>query len=111
MTCKLPTVSAPVPSLPSRGAWIEMTIGSALSSGLGGSLPSRGAWIEIAHGSPCSSRAWVAPLAGSVDRNYRKHQIRMMLVVAPLAGSVDRNPQGTADGWLYIGRSPRGERG
>ena len=55
-------------SLPSRGAWIEMTIGSALSSGLG-----------------------VAPLAGSVDRNIERVDYEMHKVVAPLAGSVDRN--------------------
>ena len=56
------------------------------------SLPSRGAWIEI----PAAGRPWqlpaVAPLAGSVDRNFRAEIAHIHhLDVAPLAGSVDRN--------------------
>ena len=34
-------------SLPSRGAWIEMAYASALAAVGVTSLPSRGAWIEI----------------------------------------------------------------
>ena len=80
------------PSLPSRGAWIE--IGSNYRPPrTQKSLPSRGAWIEMVRsvsGSPY--HASVAPLAGSVDRNYIvSRQGPAALRVAPLAGSVDRN--------------------
>ena len=34
------------------------------------SLPSRGAWIEISLSTKRSARIRVAPLAGSVDRNW-----------------------------------------
>ena len=54
----------------------------------------------------------VAPLAGSVDRNWTSKSILVELDVAPLAGSVDRNAGGVipeVDG--QAGRSPRGERG
>ena len=62
--------SAPAASLPSRGAWIEILWTTPVSCGWILSLPSRGAWIEI----PQSVRGaekykTVAPLAGSVDRN------------------------------------------
>ena len=39
-------VIAEVPSHPSRGAWIEMTVKGQFN-GIYGSHPSRGAWIEI----------------------------------------------------------------
>ena len=57
------------------------------------SLPSRGAWIEISQKpSQPSSLGSVAPLAGSVDRNYTPEQDGLKMPwVAPLAGSVDRN--------------------
>ena len=35
------------------------------------SLPSRGAWIEIGRNRRSCPRSDVAPLAGSVDRNYQ----------------------------------------
>ena len=57
----------------------------------GGSLPSRGAWIEIRLAAPVSDVMRVAPLAGSVDRNYLLHKKKLLAIVAPLAGSVDRN--------------------
>ena len=53
------------------------------------SLPSRGAWIEMLYSNLNLSRPFVAPLAGSVDRNSK---------AADLAPG-------------QIGRSPRGERG
>ena len=77
-----------------------------------GSLPSRGAWIEISLIRPFSRQNLVAPLAGSVDRNSRQNLINLDQVkVAPLAGSVDRN---LGLHFLHEGvvrRSPRGERG
>ena len=55
-------------SLPSRGAWIEMSYIIWFYMQSPRSLPSRGAWIEI---TKCPIRRWrsrvVAPLAGSVD--------------------------------------------
>ena len=53
----------------------------------------------------------VAPLAGSVDRNFRKLSAWMALRVAPLAGSVDRNIISKAPISTRGRRSPRGERG
>ena len=58
-------------SLPSRGAWIEMSR-LLVGSGMAGSLPSRGAWIEIGMTRWKRLRCPVAPLAGSVDRNAAK---------------------------------------
>src|SRR5699024_4948804 len=56
------------PSLPSRGAWIEISV-VIPEAGAAMSLPSRGAWIEISISRAASVRGPVAPLAGSVDRN------------------------------------------
>ena len=53
----------------------------------------------------------VAPLAGSVDRNFWKVKIDLAQEVAPLAGSVDRNVDEVDDAKEDAGRSPRGERG
>ena len=53
----------------------------------------------------------VAPLAGSVDRNYVDEAGNMVLGVAPLAGSVDRNIYAYRFAVSTGGRSPRGERG
>ena len=75
-------------SLPSRGAWIEIT-GGQNHVGYQQSLPSRGAWIEI--------MILKLPRFGGA--------------VAPLAGSVDRNSCQQAGHGPSRGRSPRGERG
>ena len=76
-------------SLPTRGAWIEISISAERAISVGGSLPTRGAWIEIYH-----------PLF------HAKH-----LIVAPHAGSVDRNQFTMIEALNPTGRSPRGERG
>ena len=56
------------------------------------SLPSRGAWIEIAITMYENGERVVAPLAGSVDRNFKRcTESDTTDKVAPLAGSVDRN--------------------
>ena len=56
------------PSLPSRGAWIEISLIQRKNPPLDKSLPSRGAWIEILRGKFDYSHAdGVAPLTGSVD--------------------------------------------
>ena len=81
-----------VKSLPSRGAWIEISMWTATPSSLKPSLPSRGAWIEMRRGLFAFAAACVAPLAGSVDRNYfQPGGAAAPGWVAPLAGSVDRN--------------------
>ena len=78
-------------SLPSRGAWIEMGSNCAAAK-RPRSLPSRGAWIEIKSRDYIPAAEWVAPLAGSVDRNVPRHGLLLPDGrVAPLAGSVDRN--------------------
>ena len=61
------------------------------------SLPLRGAWIEISRWCRCTAALAVAPLAGSVDRNFCPCDISGCRKVAPLAGSVDRN---TSKVWL-----------
>ena len=64
--------------------------------------------LYIAYG---QALVFVAPLAGSVDRNsFPLGQVPNSRV-APLAGSVDRNSVGIEDATELLGRSPRGERG
>ena len=60
------TTKAEKMSLPSRGAWIEIT-SKGENPMLKASLPSRGAWIEIVAGIARSMELIVAPLTGSVD--------------------------------------------
>ena len=56
------------------------------------SLPSRGAWIEMSTSWTLLPLTMVAPLAGSVDRNHKGAVPRLHPGPgAPLAGSVDRN--------------------
>ena len=55
------------------------------------SLPSRGAWIEITRRTAKNRRQYVAPLTGSVDRNTNTAKKTKKINVAPLTGSVDRN--------------------
>ena len=55
------------------------------------SLPSRGAWIEISFLMPIFASHSVAPLTGSVDRNRFRKPAASKSAVAPLTGSVDRN--------------------
>ena len=57
-----------------------MSIVHPYSLAISGSLPSRGAWIEISLIRPFSRQNLVAPLAGSVDRNtirYGKNLVDM----------------------------------
>ena len=54
-------------SLPSRGAWIEISASGRVVTIMGMSLPSRGAWIEIKIPFLKDLRLYVAPLAGGVD--------------------------------------------
>src|SRR5699024_4838805 len=76
------------------------------------SLPSRGAWIEITMDCTSTLLPTVAPLAGSVDRNLQYMAARYeQWAVAPLAGSVDRNLAQLVVNDGGVGRSPRGERG
>ena len=63
------SVTVCVLSLPSRGAWIEISVRTGYSGSTGRSLPSRGAWIEMLTTSRNKMMSYVAPLAGSVDRN------------------------------------------
>ena len=65
------------------------------------SLPSGGAWIEITASAASNEGRGVAPLAGSVDRNGSERLRKLREQVAPLAGSVDRNKMqcNAAEGW------------
>ena len=58
-------------SLPSRGAWIEITLEGKGVQIVHRSLPSRGAWIEMILMACILFYLLVAPLAGSVDRNVK----------------------------------------
>ena len=122
-----------LPSLLLRGAWIEISTWTSWCA-RSTSLLLRGAWIEMAH-PLCGKRfRWVAPLAGSVDRNSPagsrlRGACRSLLLrgawiemasastswpatrVAPLAGSVDRNPLVIIRRLVLLGRSSCGERG
>ena len=76
------------------------------------SLPSRGAWIEMAKAATSNPPKSVAPLAGSVDRNWMQRAASARSCqVAPLAGSVDRNAARYMEEYGKLCRSPRGERG
>ena len=76
------------------------------------SLPSRGAWIEITPPAAAPAAEQVAPLAGSVDRNILCSFLNKAgPAVAPLAGSVDRNTYTRVQRLQDFSRSPRGERG
>ena len=77
----------------------------------GRSLPSRGAWVEIDLCKRLSGEVIVAPLAGSVGRNYVDFRPSYGVRVAPLAGSVGRNKRDFSNITTINGRSPRGERG
>ena len=55
------------PSLPSRGAWIEIGKKGEIIKMTAMSLPSRGAWIEMITVGNADIGYIVAPLAGSVD--------------------------------------------
>ena len=62
----LPNSVASCPSLPVRGAWIEIAL-SPCSISVHKSLPVRGAWIEIRKCCNIRPSRSVAPRAGSVD--------------------------------------------
>ena len=92
MVCGCVFIAKECLSLPSRGAWIEITIPCSRTLERWKSLPSRGAWIEIATSAASVGLTSVAPLAGSVDRNKQQGlTLSLQQAVAPLAGSVDRN--------------------
>ena len=99
-----------VPSLPSRGAWIEIPRLYWMSkfccvAPLAGSVDrnvAAGVMLPVIS---------VAPLAGSVDRNVDNGGVLLPTHVAPLAGSVDRNFPQTVNELFFCSRSPRGERG
>ena len=59
-----PPLMTPPPSLPTRGAWIEISICS-ISATPARSLPTRGAWIEISASVPPHQRAKSLPTRGA----------------------------------------------
>ena len=76
------------------------------------SLPSRGAWIEILQTDAAPRSARVAPLAGSVDRNCPVVARNMVLTVSlPSRGAWIEICCMAVARWPLTGRSPRGERG
>ena len=54
-------------SLPTRGAWIEITVNIGVACIAPESLPTRGAWIEITKPRLNIAHGLVAPHTGSVD--------------------------------------------
>ena len=98
-------------SLPSRGAWIEMTMVMPVAPAYQ-SLPSRGAWIEIELYAADAGAGPVAPLAGSVDRNESlRDQLNEALESLPSRGAWIEMRHLTGSISTPLGRSPRGERG
>ena len=79
-----------VPSLPSRGAWIEIDHSYQSRAGRQGSLPSRGAWIEI-----CNYKEVI------LHAQRRSPHGERGLKLVCLASSGD----------IWRSRSPHGERG
>ena len=122
------------PSLPSRGAWIEICVRLRSTYFRDRSLPSRGAWIEMADPAAACACSWSLPSRGAWIEMFHALRRAKQNDVAPLAGSVDRNSLYTLYGrysnlslpsrgaWIEIckrrgtipfcpRRSPRGERG
>ena len=100
-----------VPSLPSRGAWIEISA-RHWPTCWKRSLPSRGAWIEIyAVQSHRHGKHRVAPLTGSVDRNRFRRPAASRSVVAPLPRGVGRNGKRPTDSRPPLGGPPPGGGG
>ena len=98
-------------SLPSRGAWIEILL-NAVASLTARSLPSRGAWIEISFFKQYIRLSVVAPLAGSVDRNFHDQAFDSLFVPSlPSRGAWIEMIWTRWGALMLICRSPRGERG
>ena len=76
------------------------------------SLPSRGAWIEMTAQAPCRWPPRVAPLAGSVDRNMQQVERDAQAAASlPSRGAwIEMTAQAPCR-WPPRCRSPRGERG
>ena len=77
------------------------------------SLPSRGAWIEISEMNSGILGILVAPLAGSVDRNHHHYLYRSTSGIRSLPSRgawIEIIPEPVRDTRVQ-GRSPRGERG
>ena len=100
------------PSLPSRGAWIEICIRWKLLLSGRSSLPSRGAWIEI----PCRRRGgiWAGRRSPHGERGLK---LSLWMLFGLLA--MRRSPHGERGLKSYLDgsgdaaqrRSPHGERG
>ena len=76
-------------SLPSRGAWIEISP-KLLAQSREKSLPSRGAWIEIQAPEPSGALCMPSlPSRGAWIEIDRVEHLKTLRDVAPLAGSVD----------------------
>ncbi len=76
-------------SLPTRGAWIEIRLGSGRAE-TEVSLPTRGAWIEMTHaGRFCTDGRWSLPTRGAWIEIYNRPPVIL----------------------FFCCRSPHGERG
>ena len=122
-------------SLPSRGAWIEMSRSRSMPNASTASLPSRGAWIEmllldgpqprIQSRSPHGGRGLKSPPAGSEPPTSRRSPhggrgLKFRKAGDNAAAETSLPPRGA---WIEMpvrgfratarsrGRSPRGERG
>ena len=84
-TCKLRRGA----SLPVRGAWIEIALYEIGVNSLHGSLPVRGAWIEISFARPLITPLRSLPVRGAWIEIYILQDFSRQRRVAPRAGSVD----------------------
>ena len=76
------------PSLPARGAWIEIFLDSDVADGLG-SLPARGAWIEINTHQVHPTATPSLPARGAWIEIENRRRCEEVEIVAPREGSVD----------------------
>ena len=77
-----------IPSLPVRGAWIEISMTMAICFSTP-SLPVRGAWIEIFRKPLRHCEAESLPVRGAWIEMLSDQMLSAVHIVAPRAGSVD----------------------
>ena len=101
-----------MPSLPTRGAWIEISPVLYASCAPVGSLPTRGAWIEIRLTMPTLSLACCRSPHGERGLKYVEFVKQIVHVRSlPTRGAwIEIVGNGTKATGL-TGRSPHGERG
>ena len=99
------------PSLPSRGAWIEIIIRSSCGEGTDESLPSRGAWIEIIFVATALATIASLPSRGAWIEIRKPWTLFLEKMSLPSRGAWIEISRSLWPPALPRGRSPHGERG